>query len=73
MHKIKNYEKNKLNFLKLNIILTQMGFFNDIKKKIAFTAQSFSNKKNKQERISDKENSIDFHLELTKKIDDIIE
>ena len=50
-----------------------MGFFSDLKrKKIVFNPKPFSNQKNKQEKTKNMENQVDFHLELTKKIDEVI-
>jgi len=67
MHRLKNYEKYRLNYPQINLILTQMGFFSDLKRKnIRFNPQAFSKRKNK------KENNIDFHIDVTRKIDEVI-
>lgn len=74
MHKINDYEKLKLNSLKFKLILTQMGFFNDLKgKKFIFNPKPFSNQNNKKEKTTSTENNVNLHLELTKKIDEVIE
>jgi len=66
MHRLKNYEKYKLNSPQLNLILTQMGFFSNLKRKnIRFNPKAFSKRKNK-------ENNVDFHIDVTNKIDDVI-
>jgi hypothetical protein len=67
MHKIKDYKKYKLNFSELKPILIQMGVFNNLKgKKIVFNPHPFSNLKIKKGK------HVDLHLEVTKKIDQVI-
>jgi len=67
MHNLKNNEKYKLNFSELKLILIQMGFFNDLnRKKIGFNPHPFSRQKKK------KEHDIDLHLEVTRKLDEVI-
>ena len=67
MHRLKDYEKYKLNVSELKLILTQMGFFSNLRRKnIVFNPKPFSEQKNKEE------NHVDLHLEVTKKIDEVI-
>ena len=67
MHKLKDYKKHKLSVSELNLLLTQIGFFNELKrKKIVFNTKPFSKQKNK------KENHLDLHLDISRKIDELI-
>ena len=68
MHKIKYYKQYKLNSLQLKLILSQMSFFSHLKKKkIVFNPKPFSNRKINQK------NNVNLHIELTKKIDEVLE
>ena len=76
MPNLKRNIKNKLVEPELEILLTmEMGFFNSLKrKKIEFNPKPFSNhKSNSTEKLEAVENNlVNFHLETTKKIDEIL-
>lgn len=80
MHKlnIDNYRKNKLVLSKLEpLLLIDMAFLGDLKKqKIKFNPKPFSNlKNNKNKTLNQKPNdkTVDIHLNLIKRIDDLIQ
>jgi hypothetical protein len=62
--------ESRLVINELNVLLTELGCFNNlIRKKIRFNIKPISNKTKKAEE----ENNIDLHLELVKEIDDLLE
>jgi len=68
MHRLKDYEKYRLNVPELKLVLTQMGFFSNFKrKKILLNTRLFSKPKNKTE------DHVELHLDVSKRIDELIE
>ena len=67
MHKLKDYKMYRLSSQQIKLILTQMWLFNSLKRKnIVFNPRPFTKQKN------NKQNQIDLHLEVTKKLDEVI-
>ena len=68
MHRLKDYKNYRLNVPELKLILTQMGFFSNFKrKKISLNTRLFSKPKNKTE------SHVDLYLDVSKRIDELIE
>lgn len=75
MPSLKNKE-NKLKLSELDILLIEMGFFRNLKgKEIRFNLKPFSNPEhlanNKPDIVN--QNLIDLHLEIAKKVDELLE
>ena len=68
----KKDDKDKLKVSEIEIFfITEMGFFSSLKNKnIRFNSKPFSKKEKKQTKIN---NFVDFHINVTDKIDNIIE
>jgi len=77
MHKLNINKKNKLDISDLDLLLiTEMGFFGDLKKKkIKFNPKPFSKSKDIEDKKTTPSNEkfVDLHLETVKKIDELIE
>jgi hypothetical protein len=73
-----NEKEKKLGIIRLGILLTEMGFFSDLKKKkIRFNRRTGSNPWphtiKRKEKNEIEENSVDFRLETIKDVDKILE
>jgi len=78
MHKLNlnNYKENKLEFSKVSLLtLIEMGFFSDLKrKKIRFNPEPLKKPiyRPQNKHITKKENLVNLHLEIVKKVDKLI-